>query len=82
MSRSPSQIWGRRRAGSCNGAGGSRILEDVSRRRKQRPQIAHHAPTMTSATDEFSDQELEFFRRGDELHPPAGDTSDAPDSDA
>jgi len=38
--------------------------------------------TMTASTEDFSDQELDFFRRGDELHPPAGDSSDAPDSDA
>jgi hypothetical protein len=53
----------------------------VSRRRNHHQQ-APHAPTLTSATEDFSDQELDFFRRGDELHPPAGDTNEAPDSDA
>ena len=51
----------------------------MSRRRKK-PQ-PHHAPALT-ATEDFSDQELDFFRRGDELHPPAGDTSEAPEADA
>lgn len=37
---------------------------------------------MTATTEDFSDQELDFFRRGDELHPPATDASDAPESDA
>ena len=53
----------------------------MSRRRQNRPQ-AHHASTVTATTEDFSDQELDFFRRGDELHPPAGDTSEAPDADA
>jgi hypothetical protein len=37
---------------------------------------------MTSTSEDFSDQELDFFKRGDELHPPAADTGEAPDSDA
>jgi len=37
---------------------------------------------MTATTEDFSDQELDFFRRGDELHPPAGDATDTSDSDA
>lgn len=82
MSRTASQISCPDRPGSCKAAAASRILEDVSRRRKQRPQVAHHAPNMTATTEDFSDQELDFFRRGDELHPPATDASDAPESDA
>jgi hypothetical protein len=38
--------------------------------------------TVTASTEDFSDQELDFFRRGDELHQPAGDSPDASDSDA
>ena len=82
MSRSPFQIWGAGRATSCKSAAASRILEGVSRRRKQRPQLPHHAPNMTSNSEDFSDQELDFFKRGDELHPPAGDAGETPDSDA
>lgn len=52
----------------------------MSRRRKNAP--SHRVPPLTATTEDFSDQELDFFRRGDELHPPAGDTSEAPDSDA
>jgi hypothetical protein len=37
---------------------------------------------MTLATEDFSQQELDFFKRGDELHPPVSETSDAPDADA
>jgi hypothetical protein len=37
---------------------------------------------VTATNEDFSDQELEFFRRGDELDRAAGDTSEAPDSDA
>ena len=37
---------------------------------------------MTTTNEDFSDQELDFFRRGDELHPPATDAGEAPDSDA
>jgi hypothetical protein len=51
----------------------------VSRRRNDRPQIATN---LTASTEEFSDQELEFFRRGDELETPAGDKPDASDADA
>ena len=80
MCPSPFQIWGGECAGSCVRRASSRILEDVSRRRNQRAQPPH-APTVTG-TDDFSDQELDFFRRGDELHPPATDTNEAPDSDA
>jgi hypothetical protein len=54
----------------------------VSRRRHQRPQAPHHVPNKTGTTEEFSAEELDFFRRGDELHPPAGDASDPADADA
>jgi hypothetical protein len=37
---------------------------------------------VTSALEDFSDQELDFFKRGDELHPPAGESPEAPDADA
>jgi len=30
----------------------------------------------------FSELELEFFRRGDELHPASADSSEAPEPDA
>jgi len=50
--------------------------------RRQRPQAPHHAPNLTATTEDFSDQELDFFRRGDELHEPPGEASDAADSDA
>ena len=82
MSRSPSQIWGRGRRQSCKGRATSLILEAVSRRRQKRPQVPHHAPSLTATTEDFSDQELEFFRRGDELNPPTGEASDSSDADA
>jgi hypothetical protein len=53
----------------------------VSRRRKNRPQ-PHNVPSLTATTEDFSDQELDFFKRGDELHAPASETGEAPDSDA
>lgn len=41
---------------------------------------------LTASHDDFSDIELDFFKRGDDLHPPAEDpapTADRkPDSDA
>jgi hypothetical protein len=53
----------------------------VSRRRKKRPQ-PHRAPAATAAPEVFSEQEMDFFRRGDELHAPSADASETPDSDA
>jgi hypothetical protein len=53
----------------------------VSRRRKKHPK-PHTAPTLTASSEVFSEQELDFFRRGDELHPPSGDASEASESDA
>jgi hypothetical protein len=54
---------------------------DVSRRRIHQPSLA-----IMSATDDFSDVELDFFRRGDDLQPPAEDHApagdSAPDADA
>jgi hypothetical protein len=52
----------------------------VSRRRHDHAPKTH-GPALTS-TEDFSDQELDFFKRGDELHPPASDSSDSGDADA
>jgi hypothetical protein len=42
--------------------------------------------TATVSQDDFSEVELDFFKRGDDLHPPANDHAPAadstPDSDA
>jgi hypothetical protein len=51
----------------------------VSRRHDRSPNA--HAPAVTTPED-FSDQELDFFKRGDELHPPAGEPAETPDGDA
>jgi hypothetical protein len=40
------------------------------------------APTLTTSTEDFSDQELDFFKRGDELQLPASDSTETPDADA
>jgi hypothetical protein len=61
-------------------AGSIRHPRSVSRRRKHPP--ATQLPTVTANNEDFSDQELDFFKRGDEPETCAGDTSDAPDSDA
>jgi hypothetical protein len=53
----------------------------VSRRRKKRSQPSH-APAATAASEVFSELELEFFRRGDELHASSADSSEAPEPDA
>jgi hypothetical protein len=53
---------------------------DVSRRRNDHPPLA--SATLTATTEDFSDQELDFFRRGDELERPAGDKPDPSDADA
>jgi hypothetical protein len=50
-------------------------------RRKKRNQ-PHRASTAPAAPEVFSEQELDFFRRGDELHPQSADGSDAPEPDA
>jgi hypothetical protein len=77
MWRSPSQIFDDGRAGACVRRASSAILEDVSRRRHD------HAPaTAVTTNEDFSDEELDFFRRGDELHPPATDPAETPDGDA
>jgi hypothetical protein len=52
----------------------------VSRRRHDRSPRAH-SPT-AATTEDFSAEELDFFKRGDELHPPASEPGDTPDSDA
>jgi hypothetical protein len=53
----------------------------VSRRRKKRPQ-PHTAPAVTAAPEVFSELELEFFRRGDELHLSSAESSETPEPDA
>jgi hypothetical protein len=53
----------------------------VSRRRKKRPQ-SHHVPIVTAAPEVFSELELDFFRRGDELHLQSADAGETPESDA
>jgi hypothetical protein len=40
-----------------------------------------HAPTLTSTNDDFSAEELDFFKRGDELQAPLTESTDTPDGD-
>jgi hypothetical protein len=52
----------------------------VSRRAHDRAPDAH-APTLTSTADDFSQEELDFFKRGDELQSPAPESTETPDGD-
>jgi hypothetical protein len=80
MWRSPSQISSSGRPAACLGRASSAILGIVSRRAHDSAPKAH-APTLTSTNDDFSAEELDFFKRGDELQAPLTESTDTPDGD-